>query len=72
MDDVSLISDRPVVADSKDLLLWDSWEGEWRDVYILNEENEVITVYNLIEYSLSVQENYDNLKQEIISAAEAD
>ena len=67
--DVALISVLPVVADSNDDLLWDAWEGSWRDVIILDENNYKYASYNLLENSLAVPENYATLKQLFIDAA---
>ena len=52
--------------------IWEQWESQWRDFYILNKENELIEIYNLTEHNLNDPQNYQELKQKLIDAAEAE
>jgi len=45
---------------------------EWRDVVILDSENEVVSVYNLTENGLQDSDNYEELKSLFISAADTE
>ena len=59
----------PTVQDDSSLGIWSDWGAQWRDVYILNESNELVLVYNLTQYSLSNSTNYDTLMQHFIDTA---
>ena len=48
---------------------WGSWQVTWRDVVILDENNEVVSVYNLTTYNLADTVNYDELKARLVAAA---
>jgi hypothetical protein len=52
----------PMVQDNDLDLIWDTWGGEWRDVMILDDENNLSAQYNLTDYNLSDPTNYENLK----------
>ena len=58
----------PMVQDSSSLGIWNDWDAQWRDVYILNENNELVLVYNLTTNSLSDSNNYNDLMQHFIDA----
>ena len=51
--DVSLISTLPMVQDDTTVNIWTSWNATWRDVQILNPQNEVVHVFNLTQHSLA-------------------
>lgn len=61
--------DIPLLQDTLDDHVWAQWQVRYRDVYILDEENRLIDVYNLTDNSLSYPENYDELKQKLLDAA---
>ena len=65
----SVDKDLPMVADNSTDDIWNSWGGSWRDVVILDANNEIYATYNLTTFSLSVSANYDDLKQLFIDAA---
>ena len=69
-DEMSELGDAPVLQDTDDELVWESWEVTYRDVYILDGENRLHDVYNLTGYSLAVPENYDELRSMFIAAYE--
>ena len=60
---------RPVVQDDTATGIWNDWGASWRDVYILDQNNELILVYNLTTYNLSDSNNYNTLMQHFIDAA---
>jgi hypothetical protein len=65
----SVDKDLPMVADNSSDDIWNSWGGSWRDVVILDANNEIYSIYNLTTYNLGVTSNYDDLKQLFIDAA---
>jgi len=48
---------------------YDSWVVGYRDVFILDEDNVLIGVYNLTSNDLSDSSNYNTLRQVFIDAA---
>ena len=61
-----------MVGDSAELLIWEQWGGDWRDVFILNKQNEIMEVYNLTEHNLNDPSNYIELKEKLIAAAQSE
>jgi len=61
--------DIPWLQDTWDELVWGSWHVEWRDVVILDPDNQKITTYNLTEHNLTDPANYAELKALLIEAA---
>lgn len=55
--------DLPLCQDVVEQDVWAAWGAVWRDVFVLDEENVTVTVYNLTSHNLAVQANYDELKQ---------
>lgn len=51
-----------MMQDNGSDLIWETWDGEWRDVMILNKDNQIVGQFNLTENDLSEQDNYDELK----------
>jgi hypothetical protein len=69
----SLSSDHylPMLQDSSDYNVWTNWNVSYRDVYILDENNELYGVYNLSQNSISdtTSLEYDALKCMFVEAA---
>ncbi|MHC4818334.1 MAG: hypothetical protein ACYTF8_09790 [Planctomycetota bacterium] len=61
--------DIPLLQDTNDDHAWLQWQVTYRDVIILDEENRKVAVYNLTMNSLTVTENYDELKQLLLDTA---
>ena len=61
-----------MVGDSTELLIWEQWGGDWRDVFILNKQNEIMEIYNLTEHNLNDPNNYTELKEKLIAAAQSE
>lgn len=48
-----------------------SWNFVYRDVVIVDENNEVVETYNLTQHNLANEANYNELKSKLVAAAEA-
>ena len=70
MPDVAKTGDLPCLQDTAKDDVWGSWGAEWRDVYVLNAENELTAVYNLTLFSLADPANYATLEALLIDAGE--
>ncbi|MBW1881817.1 MAG: hypothetical protein JRI25_20500 [Deltaproteobacteria bacterium] len=57
---------QPIAGDT----VWTDWGAAYRDVFILDENNVQIGVYNLSVHNLSVQAEFDGLKQLLLDAAQ--
>ena len=60
--------DTPWLQDVEGVEAWDLWQVSYRDVYILNSEQELIEQINLTALDLTIAENYDTLKSMLQSA----
>ena len=72
--------DLPIVQDNPSDDIWNTWHAltpnpsshsgaPWRDVNILNAQNEIVETYSLTLYTLSDPQNYATLKQMFVDAA---
>ena len=52
--------------------VWALWKVTNRDVIVLDENNEVVDVYNLTDNTLGEMANYEALKDILIAAAGGD
>lgn len=64
------LGDLPYLQDDATALVWDTWGATWRDVIILDGDNEVVEVFNLTTYDLGDSANYDALKAKLVAAAQ--
>ena len=48
----------PIYNDDTNTNIWSNWGGGWRDVYILNQQNEIYTIYNLTQNNLAPGQGY--------------
>ena len=48
---------------------WAAWDIEYRDVAIVDQDNEMVTTFNLTTFNLATGTNYEDLKQLFIDAA---
>ncbi len=69
MDDMGANGDLPILQDTVTDDVWGAWGAVWRDVVILDPDNERSTVYNLTTYDLADVANRDALKQLLLDAA---
>lgn len=60
----------PWLQDIPEVDAWGKWSVEWRDVVILNEDNERVAVFNLTTYDLRNPAYYDSLKTLLRQVAE--
>jgi hypothetical protein len=67
--DMCLGRDIPLLQDTAAAKVWESWHVTYRDVFVLDPDNHVITVYNLTEHDLSNPDNYATLKGILRDAA---
>jgi hypothetical protein len=63
--------DLPWLQDTEEEAVWDMWDPTYRDVVILDGNNEIYAVFNLTSYSLSNSDNYEALKALLIAAHDA-
>jgi hypothetical protein len=61
----------PWLQESHTHSVWGEWNVAYRDVIILNADNEPVTIYNLTDHTLDDPRNYDTLKGLLRQAAEA-
>jgi hypothetical protein len=77
---VSQVSTLPMVQDNSVANIWNAWHAltpnpstqpgaPWRDVHILNRQNEIVETYSLTVNSLSDPQNFATLKQMFVDAA---
>jgi len=59
----------PMVQDDSTLDIWNDWGALWRDVYLLNENNELVMVYNLSQNNLGNSTSYNTLMQHFVDIA---
>jgi hypothetical protein len=68
-DDMGANGDLPILQDTVTDDVWGAWGAVWRDVIVLDPDNERSAVYNLTTYDLAVEANRDALKQLLRDAA---
>ncbi len=61
--------DLPWVQEGSDFSIWESWEVVYRDVIIVDSENGEVSRFNLTDRSLSEPENYEALRQLLLTTA---
>lgn len=62
--------DIPWLQDTSEARVWESWDVAYRDVRILDADNELAGVFNLTANDLSIPANYEALKQMFLQAAQ--
>ena len=77
---VGSLGDLPMVEDNSSDDIWNTWHAmapnpsthsgaPWRDVHILNSQNEIVYTYSLTLNNLSNPQNFATLKQMFVDAA---
>jgi hypothetical protein len=61
----------PWLQDTSAQNVWGNWHANWRDVVILNKENEPIQVFNYVTNDLGNPATYAELKNALLAAAQA-
>ena len=70
MSGMAALGDIPVLQDTSEFFVWESWDVTFRDVVILDRSNEKVGEFNLTTDSLSNPANYEALKALLIASAE--
>jgi len=60
--------DLPLLQDDNWSLAWDNWGATWRDVMVLDGENEIVGIINLTGNSLGETENRAELEALLLEA----
>ena len=63
--------DLPFLEEGPNDGVWVAWGVNYRDVVVVDENNEVVAVYNLTGNSLGNASNYQALKNILLGAANA-
>lgn len=63
-------SDLPWLRETAELDVWAAWAVTYRDVVVLDADNRRIAAYNVTEHDLSNPDNYAELRQLLIDAAQ--
>ena len=58
----------PWVQDNESASVWNNWQVSLRDFVILNPDGEYYYKINLTEFNLSIDANYENIKQLLLDA----
>ena len=58
----------PWVQDNESASVWNNWQVSLRDFVILNPDREYYYKINLTEFNLSIDANYENIKQLLLDA----
>lgn len=64
--------DLPFLEENAGDEVWQLWKVTYRDVIVLDENNEVLDVYNLTDNTLGETANYEALKEILVTAAGGD
>ena len=59
----------PWLQDTAAQDVWEDWMVIWRDVIVLDGDNQVVAIYNLTNHDLGLQANYLALKNLLLQAA---
>lgn len=61
--------DLPWLQDVVEVDVWSTWGVGYRDVWILDRQNQLLAVYNLTEHDLREPASYEELKTLLLDAA---
>jgi hypothetical protein len=67
--DIPLLQDVDANSNSVSDVWYDLWQITYRDVIVLDSDNEVVEVYNLTTHDLANSTNYNFLRDTILTAA---
>lgn len=65
------LNDLPLLQDTSNEDVWGSWGATWRDVQVIDPAGELSDILNLTTNDIRQQDNYDNLRSMIVTAATA-
>lgn len=63
------VTDLPVLQDDLTALVWTNWQASWRDLYVVDADNNVYAIVNLTTYNLGDPANYAMVYDLLIEAA---
>ncbi len=66
--DMAATVDLPLLQDTDDQSVWESWSVTYRDVFVLDPDGEFVGVYNLTDNDLSDPEKLAALEELVLSA----
>jgi len=69
-DSIVAVGDLAVLQDTVDIDVWGAWGASWRDVVVLDADNVAVYTFNLTEYDLGNEADYDHLKAVFVAVAE--
>jgi len=61
--------DLPWLQETQDQMVWVTWRVNYRDVIIIDEDNEPLATYNLTDHDLGNADDYDELKGMLVNYA---
>jgi len=67
---VTQLGDVPWLQDTVDENAWGAWAPVYRDVIIVDENNQRVGVYNLTTHNLATASDFQDLKSIILAEAE--
>ena len=59
----------PWLQDQKPPDAWHLWQADYRDVIVVDDENKVVSIYNVTIHDLGVPASYAELRNILITAA---
>ncbi len=66
---IPTVCDLPWLQDVEAQRVWESWEASYRDVIILDGENERVAVFNVTTGNLATPAHFDSLKSLLLGIA---
>ena len=61
--------DLPWLQETQDQMVWVTWQVNYRDVIIIDEDNEPLATYNVTDHDLGTTASYDELKAMLVNYA---
>ena len=61
--------DLPWLQETPNQMVWSPWQVNYRDVIIINENNEPLATYNLTDHDLGSSANFEELKAMLVGYA---
>jgi len=67
---IPFIAHLPWLQDDATQHVWDSWNANYRDIMILDQNNTPVARFNVTTYNLATPANFDSLKNLLESFAQ--
>lgn len=68
-DTMSALGVLGVLEDTTEADTWGAWDAEWRDVFVVDRNGDVVGVMNLTDNDLAIAENERALRDMLEQAA---